>query len=122
MNYYRWIVGGNVFACVLFGVVATFSFPGWLAMFDALMAGACFSAALHTIMLERLARQLRNLGEVCGLLHESNVSLMGVLVVFAGRCTGIASEDSLNECPAGRIRIEIREKGCGSFLRAMQHR
>ncbi len=79
MNYYRWIVGGNVFACVLFGVVATISFPGWLAMVDALMAGACFSAAVHTIMLEGLARQLRDLGEICSILHESNVSLMGVL-------------------------------------------
>ena len=78
MNY-RWSIGGNVFACILFGVVATMSFPGWLAMFDALMAGACFSAAIHTIMLERLSRQLRNLGEICSILHESNVDLLTAL-------------------------------------------
>lgn len=78
MNY-RWIVGGNIFACILFGVVTTITFPGWLAIFDAFMAGVCFSAALHTIMLERLAGQLRSLGEVCGILHESNLGLIAKL-------------------------------------------
>jgi hypothetical protein len=76
---FPWVIGGNTFACIMFAIMAIISPPGWLPIVDAFMVGACLSAVIHTIMMERLGQQLRILGEICGILHGSNLGLISKL-------------------------------------------
>ena len=74
-----WIIAGNLSSGIIFSAGAFFQAPGWVAMLDATMAGACFSAATHSVLLARTTLMMREIGEVCTLLNEINTGLINEL-------------------------------------------
>lgn len=75
----QWIAGADVIVGFAFGILAIVSFPRWIAMFDAFMAGAAFVAALHSLRLVRTNRMVEGMNGAIEKLIQVNAELINQL-------------------------------------------
>ena len=75
----QWIAASDVVVGFAFGILAIVSPPGWVAMFDAFMAGAAFVAAMHTFRLVRTHRMMQGMNAAIEQLIQANMALISQL-------------------------------------------